>query len=74
MLKSNNLSALKPSNILTSTPSKQKIINWIRMIVKSVSLKFKIEDLGKGSIYCHIVNYYFNGVISKHKIIEDPKN
>lgn len=56
-----------------SQPSRQNIINWIHTLLPDVPVSFRIEELGKGVVYCRIINYYFPGVILINRIIWQPK-
>ena len=61
------------STVHSSQPSRQNITNWIHTILPDVSPNLRIEELGKGVIYCRIINYYFPGVILVNRIIWQPK-
>lgn len=53
--------------------SRQTVIAWIRTILPDVQPSTRIEELGKGVLYCRIINYYFPGVILINRIILHPK-
>ena len=55
-------------------PSRQLIFGWIHSLLNDVPLALKVEELGKGSIYCRILNHYFPGVILASRIIWQPKS
>jgi hypothetical protein len=55
-------------------PSRQQIFNWIQSLLSDVPLSLKVEDFGKGTIYCRILHHYFPGIISINRIIWAPKS
>lgn len=55
-------------------PSRQLIFGWIHSLLNDVPLALKVEELGKGSIYCRILNHYFPGIILASRIIWQPKS
>ena len=55
-------------------PSRQQIASWVHSIINEIPLNFKIEELGKGVIYCRLLNHYFPGVILINRIIWHPKS
>ena len=58
----------------SAQPSRQTITAWIRNILPDVPVNLRVEELGKGVIYCRIINYYFPGVILINRIIWQPKS
>lgn len=55
-------------------PSRQQIASWVHSILNDVPMTFKTEELGKGVIYCRLLNHYFPGVILINRIIWHPKS
>lgn len=55
-------------------PSRQQIFSWIHCFLNDIPLSLKVEELGKGTIYCRILNHYFPGAISINRIIAHPKS
>ncbi|XP_031472754.1 microtubule-associated protein RP/EB family member 1B-like [Nymphaea colorata] len=55
-------------------PSRQQIFAWIHSLLNDVPPSLKVEELGKGSIYCRLLNHYFPGVILINRIIWAPKS
>lgn len=58
----------------SAQPSRQTITAWIHSILPDVPFNLRVEELGKGVIYCRIINYYFPGVILINRIIWQPKS
>lgn len=63
----------KTANSQLST-TRQQIGNWVHTVLSDVLPSFKIEELGKGVIYCRILNHYFPGIILMNRIIWTPKS
>jgi hypothetical protein len=57
-----------------SQPSRQVVFSWIHSLLGDVPAGLKVEELGKGSIYCRLLNHYFPGVILINRIIWTPKS
>lgn len=55
-------------------PSRQLIFGWIHSLLSDVPLSLKVEELGKGAIYCRILNHYFPNIILANRIIWQPKS
>lgn len=55
-------------------PSRQQIFSWIHSLLNDVPLSLKVEELGRGAIYCRLLNHYFPGVILINRIIWTPKS
>lgn len=60
--------------VMGSQPSRQAIFSWIHSLLTDVPPSLKVEELGKGNIYCRLLNHYFPGVILINRIIWTPKS
>jgi hypothetical protein len=54
--------------------SKSSIIAWLKTFLPELNLNMKIEDLGKGVVYCRIINHFFPGYMALNRIVWAPKN
>ncbi len=64
----------KSVNATAPQPSRQQIFSWIHSLLNDIPLSLKVEELGKGTIYCRILNHYFPGVVLISRIIAAPKS
>lgn len=53
--------------------SRPVINSWLHSLLPDLPASLRIEELGKGSIYCRVINYYFPGAILANRIIHHPK-
>jgi hypothetical protein len=60
--------------VLGNQPSRQTIFSWIQSLLGDVPPSLKVEEMGKGNIYCRLLNHYFPGVILINRIIWTPKS
>ena len=65
---------MNKQSIASSQPSRQAIFAWIHSLLPDVGPGLKVEELGKGSTYCRLLNHYFPGVILINRIIWTPKS
>lgn len=54
--------------------SRPVVTSWLHSLLPDVPATLRIEELGKGSIYCRVINYYFPGAILVNRIILHPKS
>jgi hypothetical protein len=54
--------------------SRQTVTNWIHSLLPDVPAALRIEELGKGTHYCRILNHYFPGTILLNRILHHPKS
>lgn len=57
----------------TPTPSRAHILHWIASLLPDSPPPARIEELGKGTTYCRIINHYHPGAITLSRIIAHPK-
>jgi hypothetical protein len=53
--------------------SRLTIMNWLSSFLDDINANMRVEDFGKGVIFCRIVNHYYPGAVSLNRIIWNPK-
>lgn len=68
------ISLSRPGSTGANQPSRQQVFSWIHSLLTDVPLSLRVEELGKGTIYCRILNHYFPAAILINRIIAAPKS
>ena len=58
----------------TTGMSRQQILGWVHSILPDHPPLTRIEELGKGVVYCRIISHYFPGVVPLNRLLPQPKS